>query len=135
SAAAAGGGNMLLLGRALTADGLATTDLEPAELAGLVSLEPGAFRFHHPLVASAAYHLATGPEVRSAHAAVAAAMVSEEEADARAWHRASAAVEPDAGIAADMERAARSAAERGGHATAAMALHRAALLAPEPGVR
>src|SRR4051794_8856464 len=134
-AAAAGGENMLLLGRALAADGLSAADLEPAEVAGLISLEPGAFRFHHPLVASAAYHLASGPEVRSAHAAVAAAMVSDDEADARAWHRASAAVEPDAGIAADMERAARSAAERGGHATAAKALHRAALLAPEPGER
>jgi len=130
-AAAAGGEDMLLLGRALAADGLAATDLEAAEVAGLVALGPGSFRFHHPLVASAAYHLASGPEVRSAHAAVAAAMVSDAEADARAWHRASAAVEPDAGIAAEMERAARAAAERGGHATAAKGLHRAALLAPE----
>ncbi|HEX2588722.1 MAG TPA: AAA family ATPase [Gaiellales bacterium] len=134
-AAAAGGEDMLLLGRALAADGLTASDLEPAELAGLVSLQPGRFRFHHPLVASAAYHLASGPEVRSAHSAVAAAMVAEEDADARAWHRASAAIEPDASIAADMERAARGAAERGGHATAAKALHRAAMLAPEPAER
>ena len=130
-AAAAGGEDMLLLGRALAADGLAASDLEPAELAGLVSLAPGRFAFHHPLVASAAYHLASGPDVRSAHSAVAAAMVGEEDADARAWHRASAAIEPDASIAAEMERAARAAAERGGHATAAKALHRAAMLAPE----
>ena len=134
-AAAAGGEDMLLLGRALAADGLAASDLEPAEVAGLVSLAPGRFRFHHPLVASAAYHLASGPEVRSAHTAVAAAMVADEDADARAWHRATAAVEPDAGLAAEMERAAQSAAQRGGHATAAKALHRAAMLAPEPAER
>ncbi len=134
-AAVAGREDMLLLAGALTANGLGAPDLEPAERAGLIEIGPGRFRFRHPLVASAAYHLAAGPDVRSAHAAVAAALVDDTDAEARAWHLASAAVEPDAGVADELERAARRAAQRGGQATAARALHRAAMLAPEPGDR
>jgi DNA-binding CsgD family transcriptional regulator len=133
-AAAAGGEDMRLLARALRAEGLAAGVLEPAEAAGLVSLAPGRFAFRHPLVASAAYHLAAAADVRSAHAAVASAMEDDAE-EARAWHRASATLEPDAGVSADLERAARSAAMRGGHGTAARGLHRAAMLAPDPAER
>jgi DNA-binding CsgD family transcriptional regulator len=130
-AAAAGGTDMLLLARALAAEGLLPESLEPAEAAGLVDLSPGRFEFRHPLVGSAVYHLASAAEVRSAHSAVAAALVESDRAEERAWHRASAAVEPDASVADEMERAARSAAQRGGYATAARALGRAAMLAPD----
>jgi len=134
-AAAVGGAEMLLVARALAAEGLMPEALEPAETAGLVYLSPGRFEFRHPLVGSAVYHLASAAEVRSAHAAVAAAMVEDERAEERAWHRAAAAVEPDASVADEMERAGRAAARRGGYATAARALGRAAMLAPDVGER
>ena len=108
-ATAAGGDEMLVLARALAGEGLSAAALEPAEPAGLVQLSPDRFGFRHPLVRSAVYHLAAPPDVRSAHAAVAAALVEPERADQRAWHLASAAVEPDAAVAAAMEQAARSA--------------------------
>ncbi len=130
-AAAAGGTDMLLLARALAADGLPPESAEPAEAAGLVDLTPGRFEFHHPLVGSAVYHLASAAEVRTAHTAVAAALVEDERAEERAWHRAAAAIEPDASVADEMEQAARSALRRGGYATAARALGRAAMLAPD----
>jgi tetratricopeptide (TPR) repeat protein len=130
-AAAAGTDDMLTVGRALAADGLEVHALEPAESAELVSLSPGRLEFRHPLLRSAAYHLAPAPDRRSAHLAVAAALVEEDRADERAWHLAAAAVEPDAYVSAEMERAARSAARRGGYATAVRALSRAAVLAPD----
>jgi DNA-binding CsgD family transcriptional regulator len=133
--AAVGGDEMLLVSRALAAEGLNPSALEPAETAGLVDLSPGHFQFRHPLVGSAVYHLASAAETRSAHAAVAAAMVEDGWAEERAWHKASAAVEPDASVSDEMERAARSAAQRGGYATAARALGRAAMLAPDVGER
>jgi DNA-binding NarL/FixJ family response regulator len=130
-AAAAGTADLLTVGRALAADGLEVHALEPAESADLVTLTPGRIEFRHPLLRSAAYHLAPAPDRRSAHQAVAAALVEDDRSDERAWHLAAAAVEPDALIAAEMERAARSAAQRGGYATAVRALRRAAVLAPD----
>lgn len=130
-AAAAGRDDMLTVGRALAADGLGVQALEPAESAGLVSLTPGRLEFRHPLLRSAAYHLAPAPDRRSAHQSVAAALVEDHRADERAWHLAAAAVEPDALVSAHMERAAQSAARRGGYATAVRALCRAAILAPD----
>ena len=134
-ATAAGGDEMLVLARALAGEGLSAAALEPAETAGLVQLSPDRFGFRHPLVRSAVYHLAAPPDVRSAHAAVAAALVEPERSDQRAWHLASAAVEPDAAVAAAMEQAARSADRRGGFATAARAFARAAALAPDAAER
>ncbi len=131
-AAAAGTGEMLLVARALAVDGLDPGGLEAAEQAGLVGLSPATLEFRHPLIRSAAYHLAPAGERRSAHAAVAAALVEEARDDERAWHLAAAAIEPDATVAGMLEQAAGTAAARGGYATAARALERAAALSPEP---
>ena len=131
-AAAAGTEEMLLIVRALAVEGLEPLALEAAELAGLVEISPLRLEFRHPLVRSAAYHLATHGDRRAAHAALAAALVEAGRSDERAWHLAAAAVEPDDAVAAMMEDAAGRAAARGGYATAARALERAASLAPAP---
>jgi DNA-binding CsgD family transcriptional regulator len=131
-AAAAGTEEMRLIVRALAVEGLEPQALEAAELAGLVEISPLRLGFRHPLIRSATYHLAGHANRRAAHAALAAALVEAGRVDERAWHLAAAAVEPDDAVAAMMEDAAGRAAARGGYATAARALERAASLAPEP---
>jgi DNA-binding CsgD family transcriptional regulator len=74
---------------------------------------------------------------RAAHAALAAALPVEEaaSADRRAWHLASAALEPDADVVSALEDAAARAEGRMGHLAAARAYERAAELSAEPSDR
>lgn len=105
--------------------------LEEAELAGLISLGGGQFRFRHPLLRSCAYHRAAAPARRGAHRALAAALGSrgsEEADDRRAWHLAAAAIGPDDEVARLLDVAGDHARRRRGYAAAASALERAAQL-------
>jgi DNA-binding CsgD family transcriptional regulator len=104
--------------------------LEMAERAGLVRVAEGRIRFHHPLVRSAVYRAATFTQRQAIHQAIAAALGGEEHADRRAWHRAAAAMEPDAEVADELERSAERARRRSGYAAAARALERSAELTP-----
>jgi DNA-binding CsgD family transcriptional regulator len=99
-----------------------------AETAGLVRIAEGRIRFHHPLVRSAVYRGATFSQRQAVHRALATALVGEEHADRRAWHRAAAAVEPDPEVADELERSAERARRRSGYAAAARALERSAEL-------
>ncbi|MDX6292332.1 MAG: hypothetical protein QOH50_1407 [Kribbellaceae bacterium] len=99
----------------------------PAEAAGRVAFWPEV-RFSHPLVRSAVYHAASPDQRREAHRALAAACDPQRDAVARAWHLAAATAGPDDGVAAQLEAAADRASSRGGYATAAGLLERAALL-------
>ena len=99
--------------------------LEPAEAAGLVSLDAAVLTFRHPLVRSALYHATDPAERRRAHAALAGALEGD---DRGAWHLAAAAVGPDVRAAAALERAADTATRRSGFAAAAAAYERAARL-------
>ena len=103
--------------------------LEPAEAAGLVSLEAAALTFRHPLVRSALFHGSDPAERRRAHAALAAALADD---DRGAWHLAAAAVGPDSRAADALERVADTATRRSGFAAAAAAYERAARLSERP---
>jgi DNA-binding CsgD family transcriptional regulator len=121
-----------MLLRAARTLGARPADLEPAERAGLVTVEGAAggtvVRFRHPLIRAAAYHDAPFGRRLAAHAALAAAYDTPDQADRHAWHRAAAAVEPDEAVAAELERAAERARRRGGFAAIASAYERAAQL-------
>ena len=133
-AAAEPAGDPVVLWRAA---GQAGIDREAAELPAverLVVLAPRV-RFRHPLMRSAAYYAAPAAARRRAHAVLAAASDPELDPDRRAWHLAEAAAGPDEQVAAELERSAGRAQERGGLAAAAAFLERAAALTPDPAHR
>lgn len=111
--------------------GFATSSLERAEEAGVLSLSGERLSFSHPLFKAVAYERATPAERRRAHAALAAHC----EADARAWHLAAATVGLNDGVADLLEAAARRASARGAHSVAADALQRSAQFSEEAEAR
>jgi DNA-binding CsgD family transcriptional regulator len=111
--------------------GLSRADLEPAEGAGLVVIEQGIVRFGHPLVCSAVYHSASPAVRRTAHKAMAAAYdgrTAPGAAERQAFHLAAATAGPDDVVAALIADAAKAAAGRHSHTTAAVLFEKAALL-------
>ena len=99
---------------------------DPAEDAGLIQIAGGHVVFRHPLVRTAVYESATFGQRRRAHSALARAYSADQHADVRVWHLAAAAVSADENIAQALEHAAQRSQARGGHASAATALERAA---------
>jgi DNA-binding CsgD family transcriptional regulator len=121
-------------------DAMAKLELPPdaldhAEHAGLVETEGLKLSFRHPLVRSAVYHSATSGERRAAHLALANVCSGAENDDRRLWHQAVATVTADEGIAAALEASAERSKLRSGHASAATALERAALLSETDSAR
>ncbi len=74
AAAASSGDELDVVIAALRDLGLAPTSLEPAEAAGIISVDHGRVEFAHPLLRSAAYHGALGYNRRKVHAALAGAL-------------------------------------------------------------
>jgi DNA-binding CsgD family transcriptional regulator len=130
-AAADPSGDPLLVWRAAERLGIPAQAATQAVRAGLV--EFGArVQFRHPLARSAAYRSASVQQMQEVHGALAGATDPAADPDRRAWHRAQAAAGPDEDVAAELERSAARARDRGGLAAAAAFLERAALLTPDP---
>jgi DNA-binding CsgD family transcriptional regulator/tetratricopeptide (TPR) repeat protein len=104
--------------------------LAPAEREGLVTVGRTGPQFSHPLVRSAIYHSAPFAQRAAAHRQLAEAL--HDQPDRRAWHLATAALQPDEHVASLLEATATQAQRRGGAAAAALALERAAELSPDP---
>ncbi len=134
-AAADEGEDLQTVIRASASLGIDLEAIDAAEQAGLISVRGQTLAFRHSLTRSAIYHGASVSQRRTAHEALAAVLGGERDADRRAWHRAAAAVAPDADIAADLERTAERALERGGPAAASLAYERAASLSPDDAAR
>jgi DNA-binding CsgD family transcriptional regulator len=133
-AAAEPTGDVALLWRAAEWLGIGADAAVPAEAAGLIELGARA-RFRHPLLRAAVYRAAALPDRRKAHGALAAVTDPGADPDRRAWHRAQAAPGPDEEVAAELERSATRAQERGGVAAAAAFLQRSAELTSDPAQR
>jgi ATP/maltotriose-dependent transcriptional regulator MalT len=125
-AAASGSSDLDEIIAAVERAGLDPDALDAAERAGLTFVDGSRFAFEHPLLRSAVYHGAPALTRRAAHRALA-----EGSAERRPWHLAAAADQPDAALAAELERSASTARARGGHAEAAATLERAAGLAED----
>jgi DNA-binding CsgD family transcriptional regulator len=106
-----------------------SSDLASAVRAEVVELEGERIRFTHPLLSSAVYSNATEERRREAHGRLAEAVTDHEE---RARHAAIAAEGPDAGVAVELEAAARLARKRGALGAAADLCMLAADLTPTP---
>jgi DNA-binding CsgD family transcriptional regulator len=124
-AALAGDCPLDLLARAVGADPAEL--LRPAVEAEVIDVSGGRVRFTHPLLASVARAGANGAVRRQAHRRLATAVVDPEQ---RARHLALAADGPDAGVAAELDRAAGDASRRGAPAAAAELARLAAELTP-----
>jgi len=102
--------------------------LRPAVDAGVLVVSQAKVTFEHPLMRSAVYQSADADLRRRAHAAF--ARVLDAQPERRAWHLAAAAPVPDEAVAAQLERAAESAARRGAGAASVAAWEQAASLTP-----
>jgi DNA-binding CsgD family transcriptional regulator len=134
AAAADTSGEAALLWRAGETLGYDRRAAEPAEKAQMLRLNPRVV-FRNPLLRSAIYYGASDIDRRRAHAALADATEVGGDPDRRAWHRAVAANRPDDEVAAELEQAAQRARNRGGCASAAAYLTRAAELSSNPATR
>jgi DNA-binding CsgD family transcriptional regulator len=108
--------------------GLPADALDAAERDGLLRIADGAVEFRHPLVRSALLASSTHSQRRAGHAALAAALIADHDADRRVWHQALASASADEEVAAALEASARRYESRAGHASAATAFARAAEL-------
>jgi DNA-binding CsgD family transcriptional regulator len=128
-AAAEGEGDLGAISQALTSMHGAVADFEPAERAGLVTVDAGTITWRHPLLRAAVYHAPSHPELRAVHRALASALDPVEHQERYAWHLALAAEGPDDAVAAHLAAVGERARRRGACFSAARAFERAARLA------
>ena len=128
-------GDLATVVRGAAVAGSGPDALEEAERAGLISVSNGTLQFRHPLVRSAVYQHATFASRQDVHRDLAKILGGTEDVDRRAWHLATAAVEPDERLAAELESSANRARVRSGAGAAADALERSAQLTSDRGER
>ena len=128
-AAASESGDADEITRALAMVGSDPSAFDAAEREGLVTNRSDRVQFRHPLLRSAAYHVADPAQRRAAHRALAVA-IDPEQVGRVAWHLAAAAAGPDEAVARLLSDAATDAQVRRGYTAAASALATAARLSP-----
>jgi len=128
-AAASYSGDANEIALALAEMGVPMSALDAAAREGLVTIQAGRVEFRHPLLRSAAYHVAEPADRRAAHRAFARALNLDQH-DGIAWHLAAAAAGPDEEVAQLLENSATAAHGRRGYVAAANALATAARLSP-----
>ena len=126
-------GDPALLWRAGASLGIGVEDATAAEAEGLVQVGTRVV-FRHPLVRSAIYNAGSIHDRQRVHRALGHA-TDAADPDRRAWHRAASSSGPDEDVAADLERVAERALDRGGVGAAGAFLERAAVLTPDPARR
>ena len=111
-------------------DGLSARDVAELEDIGLLSVDPIAYqvRYRHPLVRSAIIRDASPEQVRSGHAALAAA--APPGSQRRLWHLAAATIDADEAVAAEIAQGAERLAVRKDTTSAVTAMRRASELSP-----
>ncbi|HEV3354073.1 MAG TPA: AAA family ATPase [Acidimicrobiales bacterium] len=124
-------GDPVLVWRAAAGLGIENRAATPAIDEGLIRFGRQVV-FHHPLVRSAAYRGASEADRQAAHRALAGVTDAADYPDRRSWHLAKSTAGPDEGVAAELERAATRARERGGLTAAAAFVERAATLSTDP---
>ena len=130
-AAANGRGDSEVLWVAADLLGLGPEDADAAVGTGVWSYEPDP-AFRHPLIRTAVYSSADPGELRRVHAALAKATDSALDAEGYAWHRACATALHDEEVASLLEACAVRVRPKGGYATQATYLTRAAELSRDP---
>lgn len=105
--------------------------LAPAEVAGIIRVEPSGVRFLDPLLRSAAYHRAPAAARSAAHLRLADALVALPHR--QVWHRAQAALKPDDALAAQLAATCDEVLRRDGYLAAAVTMQRAAMLTTDAG--
>jgi len=105
--------------------------MDELERARLIAIGADGVGIRHPLVRSAVISATPFSQRRDAHLALARVLTGVDDIDRRTWHRAAACLGTDAGIAAELDAAARRASRHSGFAAAAAAFERAAELSPD----
>ena len=107
--------------------------LDPAVVAGLVSVREAVVRFEHPLIRSSIYQQLSPTARRAGHGALARVLHGSPER--AVWHWAAAALQPDSALAAALEESAGRSLRRGATLSAVHALERSAQLSAHAGDR
>jgi DNA-binding CsgD family transcriptional regulator len=104
--------------------------LTAAAEAGLVRLRDGRVEFRHPLARAAIYNTSPADVRRASHRAM-ARVLSDRDADRRAWHLAAAAVGTDRSASSALEQAAVRSRQRSAYGVASAAFETSARLADD----
>ena len=124
-------GDPAVVAAALAACGRSAADLDPAERHGLLTLDGGRWRWHHPLLRSAVHQGADGPWRRQVHRALADVLRRTGRDERALWHMTETIVGPDDDLAASLASLAAAAQRRGAMASAAAAHEAAARLSTD----